>query len=554
MIGRRAITLALSVALLATWLVSSALPGTGEKPSGPVFARTADAMQLLEARCIRCHDQAKSRGNLDLSTRDKLLRGGETGPAVVPGEPGKSLLYQLVTRADESAMPKTGAKLTVAQRTLLESWIKAGAPYDRALGKAGQDIAWWSLQSVKKPALPLAALHPWPRNPIDHFVLEKLLANGLQPSPAADRRTLIRRVTFDLIGLPPTPEEIDAFLGDASSVAYEKIVDRLLASPHFGERWARHWMDAVHFAETHGHDQDVPREHAWPFRDYLIESFNQDKPYARFVEEQIAGDVLYPGDPRATVALGFLAAGPWDESSLRDIREDTLDRKAAQYLDRDDMLGTVGLALLRSTVQCARCHDHKFDPISQREYYGLQAVFAGVDRANRTYDLDPATRAKRLALLKRKQTLLTGPAAAAKLLEEPAIATEIAAWEKVAAATTAWKVLEPVAFASAKGCTLTKQPDGSLLSAATRARYLYHRSGDERRCDQCHPPGGVERCAVAAWRSRTAGQRQLSSERVPHRGGPGGRSHEAPPDRHCTGDRRLRPGGLGYRARHRWQA
>jgi hypothetical protein len=277
---------------------------------------------------------------------------------------------------------------------------------------------WWSLRPIVKPLPPPAAsekCRDWPRNPIDRFILAKLVARGLEPAPPADRTTLLRRATFDLLGLPPTPEQIDDFVNDASPDAYEKAVDRLLASPHYGERWARHWMDVIHFAETHGHDQDVPREHAWPYRDYLIQSFNSDKPYGRFVEEQIAGDVLYPNDPQAVVALGFLAAGPWDESSLRDIREDTLDRKAGQYLDRDDMLGTVSLALLSTTVQCARCHDHKFDPITQQEYYGLQAVFAGVDRANRAYDLDPTVRARRQALTKRKAELTRVPTMAAPL-------------------------------------------------------------------------------------------------------------------------------------------
>jgi hypothetical protein len=181
---------------------------------------------------------------------------------------------------------------------------------------------WWSLRPVVKPALPPAdkRFPDWSASPIDRFVLRQMLAKGLEPAPPADRTTLIRRVYFDLIGLPPTPEDIDGFLKDPSPDAYEKIVDRLLAGPRFGERWARHWMDVIHFAETHGHDQDVPRDHAWPYRDYLIRSFNTDKPYGRFVLEQIAGDVLFPDDPTVIPALGFLAAGPWDESSLRDIR------------------------------------------------------------------------------------------------------------------------------------------------------------------------------------------------------------------------------------------
>ena len=349
---------------------------------------------------------------------------------------------------------------------LLAGGLAWSGPADQPRGEV-----WWSLKPVVKPAVPArSGTHAgWARNPIDHFILAKLREKGLTPAPPADRRTLLRRVTFDLIGLPPTPEEIDAFVRDPAPDAYEKVVDRLLASPHHGERWARHWLDVIHFAETHGHDQDVPREHAWPYRDYLIRSLNADKPYARFVEEQIAGDVLYPDDAQATVALGFLAAGPWDESSLRDIREDTLDRKAAQYLDRDDMVGTVGLTFLSTTVQCARCHDHKFDPVAQKEYYGLQAIFAGVDRADRAYDADPAVGARRRALLKRKAELQGGVATAARLLRDPAAAATVAAWEKARAqAKNPWKVLDPTVFTSAGGATPVKLPDGSVRFGGKR--------------------------------------------------------------------------------------
>jgi cytochrome c553 len=462
------------VAGLSCWRCSSSAPGQSLPPS-PIFARTSDALKLLETRCLQCHDARKKRGGLDLSTREKLLHGGESGAVVIAGSSKKSLLLRLVRHEQEPNMPRQAKKLSDAQIALLAAWIDAGSPYDRTLGK-GDDLAWWSLQPVGKPMPPTvdAKCQEWVRNPIDAFVLAKLQAAALEPSPVAEPRVLIRRLYFDLLGLPPTPKEVDEFVAAWDGACakrqaiYERVVDRLLQSPHYGERWARHWMDVIHFAETHGHDQDVPRENAWPYRDYLIQSFNSDKPYARFVEEQIAGDILYPDDPQATLALGFLAAGPWDESSLRDIREDSLDRKAGQYIDRDDMVGTVGLAFLSTTVQCARCHDHKFDPISQKEYYGLQAVFAGVDRANRALDIDPAARAKRLALQRRKQELHGGPAVAARLLKDPTVAADIATWEQSLTKKAGWKVLDPLEYKSAEGSTLTKQPDGSLLAGGKK--------------------------------------------------------------------------------------
>jgi hypothetical protein len=304
---------------------------------------------------------------------------------------------------------------------------------------------------------------------MDAFILAALEAKGLAPSPPADKRTLLRRVSFDLTGLPPTPEETRAFLADKSPRAFASVVDRLLASPRYGERWARHWMDVVHFAETHGHDQDRIRTNAWPYRDYLIGAFNEDKPYARFVQEQLAGDVLFPDDPQATVALGFIAAGPWDESSLRDIREDTIDRQIGRYLDRDDMVTTTMSAFASATVHCARCHDHKFDPISQEDYYSLQAVFAGVDRAERIFDADPKTHSTRQALLKQRRALeRQEPALMASLLE-PARQAEVARWEQsVATNAVSWTPLEPASFVSSNGTVLARQPDGSLLAAGPR--------------------------------------------------------------------------------------
>jgi hypothetical protein len=243
----------------------------------------------------------------------------------------------------------------------------------------------------------------WGRNPIDRFILAKLEQENLSPSPEADRRTLIRRLSFDVTGLPPSPEEVREFQKDSDPQAYEKLVDQLLASPHYGERWARHWLDVVHFGETHGYDKDKPRRNAWPYRDYVIRAFNDDKPYSRFVQEQLAGDVLFPDEPDGVVATGFIAAGPWDYVGHVELPESKTDGLIARYNDRDDMVMTTMSTFQSLTVHCARCHDHKFDPISQREYYSLQAVFAGVDRAERTFDSDAATHARRRRLLAEKQ-------------------------------------------------------------------------------------------------------------------------------------------------------
>lgn len=269
------------------------------------------------------------------------------------------------------------------------SWALAFNGFD-ADAEAG---ARWSLQPLIKPPIPLESTHP-----IDAFVSRRLQEMGTTFSPEADRRTLLRRLSFNLTGLPATPAELEAFLMDVSPGAYERVVERLLSSPRFGEHWGRHWLDLANYADTHGNDHDYARTNAWPYRDYVIGAMNHDKPYARFIQEQVAGDVLFPSDPQATVALGFLAAGPWDETLMVGVREDTVDHAMAQNLDRDSYVTAVMSTFQSLTVHCARCHDHKFDPISQREYYALQAVFAGVDRVDRAYDEDPAITRRRSEL------------------------------------------------------------------------------------------------------------------------------------------------------------
>ncbi len=417
-------------------------------------------VQPLLVRCVHCHGPGKAKGGLRLDGRAAALAELDSGGrAIVPGHPEKSELLRRVTTTESGdRMPPRGDPLGPEQVAVLRRWIAAGAEWPLH----------WAYRPLVKPAVPDGSGN-WPRTPIDRFILRTLADKGLAPAPPAGKRDLLRRVSFDLIGLPPTPAETAAFLADNSADAYEKVVDRLLASPHYGERWARHWMDAVHFAETHGHDQDRPRENAWPYRDYLIRAFNRDTPYARFVREQVAGDVLFPYDPWATVATGLLAAGPWDESSLRDIREDSLDREIGRYLDRDDIVTTVLSTFASSTVHCARCHDHKFDPITQKEYYGLQAVFAGIDKANRSYDPDPQVAARRRLLTRRKAQLAARGKDFDRTLLAPDLRAATAAWEKtVARSAGLWEVLRPVEVKSEGGATLERLADGSVLSRGRR--------------------------------------------------------------------------------------
>ncbi len=269
--------------------------------------------------------------------------------------------------------------------------------------KAGASRDWWSLKPLVKPAVPQTG------NPIDAFIRAKLAEKQLQPAPEAEPRVLIRRLYFDLLGLPPKPEEVAEFeracsIGDRQS-ATSSLVDKLLASPHYGERWARHWLDVVHYGDTHGYDKDKPRPNAWPYRDYVIRAFNEDRPYARFIQEQVAGDVLFPSTRDGIEALGFIAAGPWDFIGHAEVPETKIDGKIARHLDRDDMVANTLQTFNSLTVGCAQCHDHKFDPIPQRDYYRLHAVFAALDRADKKYFTDAKLTARFAELEHRQRTL-----------------------------------------------------------------------------------------------------------------------------------------------------
>ena len=410
---------------------------------------------IFNSRCLKCHGPTEPKAELNLTRPDSAL----ALEAIVPGKPDAGSLLERIAATDASLrMPPEGPPLSDAEIALLRRWIEEGAPWPQH----------WAYRALQKPAAPKlhsADLQQWCRTPVDRFIAERLELEALQPSPPADRKTLLRRASFDLLGLPPTPAELEAFLNDNSPDAWERCIDRLLSSPAYGERWARRWMDLTHFAETHGHDQDRPRENAWPYRDYLIHSFNRDKPYAEFVAEQIAGDVLRPLDPDAIVATGFLAAGPWDESSLRDIREDSIDRVIGQYLDRDDIVTTVMSTFASTSVHCARCHDHKFDPITQAEYYGLQAVFAGIDKANRKYDPDPQVARLRDELEAEQTQLQQLYASSPTALLTLERGKELADWERRQAEQgVLWRPLQATSFTSQSGAKLKLLDDASLLA------------------------------------------------------------------------------------------
>lgn len=339
---------------------------------------------LLAARCLTCHGTQEPKGELDLSQRATALKGGESGPAIEPGKLDESLLWEKVS-ADEMPPKKP---LKAEEKAILKAWLLAGAkwgtdPIDplryTSDNRAGYD--WWSLKPVQRPALPAVKNTAWPRNGIDHFILSKLDARGLGPAPEADRRTYIRRLCFDLLGLPPSPQEVAAFEADQAPDAYEQLVQRYLDSPAYGERWARHWLDIVRYGESQGFERDKLRPHSWRYRDWVVWALNRDMPYAEFVRLQIAGDVIAPDDPLAVVATGYLVAAPWDE--VGQSQQSAAMRAVVRQDELEDVVGTTAQTFLGLTANCARCHDHKFDPISQREYYQLVASLGGVRHGER---------------------------------------------------------------------------------------------------------------------------------------------------------------------------
>ena len=345
-----------------------------------------DIQPILEQNCLRCHGQAMQSSRLDLSTREGAMRGGARWPAIVPGQAEDSFLYRLVAGLDKPAMPLNGNKLTDAQIVAIKNWIDQGAHWDADIVAAKTQpnaAAFADLEKVQLPpgareywAFKLPAQAPVPAvalklsNPIDRFLEKARQDKGLKAAPKADRLTLLRRAYMDLIGLPPTPQEIDAFMNDTAPGAWERLIDKLLASPHYGERWGRHWLDAARYADSSGYENDTDQPNLWRYRDYVIKSFNEDKPYNTFIKEQIAGDEIPGRTDDSLIATGFLRAGPR-------VRNHEHANPARRYDYLDDVLGAVGKGVLGLTVQCARCHDHKFDPILMKDYYAMEASIFG---------------------------------------------------------------------------------------------------------------------------------------------------------------------------------
>ena len=357
-------------------------------PDPPDLVFSKDVLPILEKNCFGCHGDGQKVSNLDLSSRAGMLEGGVHGPALVPGDAQQSPLYLRVAGMDAPVMPM-GGSLSDEEIWVLRDWIDQGAKWDHPDPEPGspatpaatarqasipeteiteEDRQWWAFQQPARHPVPQVGDPRWRAHPIDAFIKDRLESQDLRPAPPADKRTMIRRAYLDLIGIIPLPEEVEAFVRDGSLDSFEKVVDRLLASPHYGERWGRHWLDLARYADSHGYEHDFDYPHAWRYRDYVIRAFNQDKPYDQFVREQLAGDELDEVTFDSLTATGFYRIGP-----RVGFREKDNPQYRYEYLD--DLIGTTGRAFMALTVNCARCHDHKFDPIPQVDYYRMMAVF-----------------------------------------------------------------------------------------------------------------------------------------------------------------------------------
>jgi len=443
--------------------------------AGTVLFRDSIRPVLIE-HCVRCHGDEKVRSGLDLSSRELLLQGGDSGDSIDLVDPSNSFLLALIRHEEEPTMPPKNNKLGEALIADFERWIELGAPYDKPLLEktaddsemriTANDRNFWSFRPLDDPTPPETG-RDWSRTDTDHFVLARLRENQLEPSPPAEDRDRIRRAYLAVIGLPPTPEEMDAAL----SISHEDLIDRLLGSPHYGERWARHWLDAARFAESHGFEQDYDRKYAYHYRDFVIKALNADMPWDQFVRWQIAGDEIAPDDPLAMMATGFLGAGVFPTQLTEK------EFEIARYDELDDMASTIGTAMLGLTIGCARCHDHKFDPLPASDYYRFIATFTTTIRSEIDVDLDPETYRLDLAKWEARHEKLV--AARRSHESAPEIDRAFHQWLEgdapAAISTSEWTVLDvSEATSSQQATTLTVQDDGSILaSGKAPAREMY---------------------------------------------------------------------------------
>ena len=468
--------LALSLMLLATGFVAPAIAddATSVPPDHARKAKQGQALfkshvrSLLVKHCLDCHGGKSVKADFDLSTRERLMESG-----FVDETAEDSYLMELIEHRAEPHMPFKEPRLSDEAIGHIRKWIDLGAPYDKPLvdGSAAaktfqvteDDRNFWSFRPLAEVTPPEVENADWCRTPIDRFILARQEEQGLVPNGAASRRKLIRRACFDLIGLPPSPEEVEQFVNDPDPQAWPKLIDRLLDSEHYGERWARHWMDVARFAESHGYEQDYDRPHAYHYRDFLIQAFNADMPFDQFVRWQLAGDELAPDDPLAMMATGFLGAGAFPTQLTE------AEFESARYDELDDMVATTGVAFLGLSIGCARCHDHKFDPIPSADYYRLAANFTTTIRSeiDLQLDADEYRRAKQkydaeLAALESKL----------HEYEAGSLQSEFASWlaegDVETVALPVWRVVEPVAMKSTGGATLQLQPDGSVLATGKK--------------------------------------------------------------------------------------
>jgi hypothetical protein len=449
------------------------------------------------------------RGGLKVDTLAALLAGGDGGPAIVPGDVGHSPLIQAVRWTDTDLQMPPKAKLPDDAIAALEQWVRMGAPHPDALKpadrnaaapsrQAGIDIAkgreWWSFRAPVKLDPPRTKDATWARSPIDGFLLAGLEAKDLRPAPDADRPTLIRRLSFDLLGLPPTPEEVDAFVRDRSSDAYEKLVDRMLASQRFGERWGRHWLDVARYAESSGKEANVVYPHAWRYRDWVIAAFNADEPYDRFLRRQLAGDLLQAtsADERAAnlVATGYMAIGTKGHNT----------RGGPQFaMDlADEQIDAIGQGILGVTIACARCHDHKFDPIPQRDYYALAGVFLSTKTEYGTYRTQQNNHPATLASLPSAASLPDGPTMPTVLRQFYAQQVERAKADSAAADELKAKAREAIKAGATRANALTPQEQQRLQRARDADALLEAASDVLARYDESGKATKANRLAMAA--------------------------------------------------------